>query len=613
MPPKRRSFRRHKRKQEQGTKRHKRKHTKRHKRKQGTKRRKQEQGTKRRKQEHTKRNKRGGGLNPATDESKTLLNFIFNEKTYIVRFIQELKNGDKWDIEQSIINDTGDIVYIVQFSMNDWPTLLQNIKTSTLFPLLDSNIDLNKSVNSIYKYFPVFKNRNIKLTKPGMLLDEKIVIPSPTPSDYSDLEKRFFNTFYLLEDVTNKGNFVSDAGFISDGVEVFDLASSQGGQKQRGGTELTQDQPVAFCKPSITGKVLEVVPNRQGLIGIPSVVNNTGGTVYIIKIENEEEWQNVMRLGALINHIKNSKTYQSTQYLMSLKKNQGIQLYKNIFPSSWVESVFRNYPEISHASDWEKDVSFSKDILWNFMLDLEKKQTTEYKYTFPYFPNLNKIQRCDESETDNSTYDDFEVNNFLNAFYNFTPRERVLGLTKNKQLYLYAYVPKANQGFFTKKPSFEKYFVKFYNIIKNGEPYKVGGDGIDVMNDTGKDVFIVQVVNQIDRPNKADLKWIEQGSPEDSIIFDASLNLFPSNMTNKNFLPLLKIVENPNINKVSRRIDIELDTKKNIENGYFPVFGGHNLKLVDEHGLDEIFVEPNEKPDEYNTSELKFFYNFYGL
>ena len=311
-------------------------------------------------------------------------------------------------------------------------------------------------------------------------------------------------------------------------------------------------------------------------------------------------------------------------------KDQGLDFYKDVFPSSWVESVFRNYPEISYASEWEKDVSFSNDILWNFMLDLEKKRIeidpeSKYKYTFPYFPRLNTIKLCHESYTDNDTkYDEAEVKNFLNAFYNFTPRELVPNLEKNEKLDLYAYVPdapKANPGFFKKlfKPS-EKYLVKFYNVIKKDESYKVGGDGIEeVINDTGKDVFIVQVVNQTDRPNEgADLKWINQETPgQYSIIFDSSLNLFPMKITmnNKKFLELLTVKKNENIKKISSSIDIDLlHTKKNIEIGYFPVFGGHNLKLVREiPGFDDTFVEPNEIPDEYNESELKFFNNFYNL
>ena len=108
--PIKRSFRRHKRT----------------KRKQGTNR---KQGTKRHKQ-GTKRHKRGGGLPPASDTSTTLLKFIFDNKPYTVRFIQKLKINTAWNIDPSIINDTGDTVNIVQFDMIDWPILLQNIKTS---------------------------------------------------------------------------------------------------------------------------------------------------------------------------------------------------------------------------------------------------------------------------------------------------------------------------------------------------------------------------------------------------------------------------------------------------------------------------------------------------
>ena len=211
--PIKRSFRRHKRT----------------KRKQGTNR---KQGTKRHKQ-GTKRHKRGGGLPPASDTSTTLLKFIFDNKPYTVRFIQKLKINTAWNIDPSIINDTGDTVNIVQLDMIDWPILLQNIKTSNLFPTLDSKIDLNKSENSKYRYFPVFKNRNIKLTKPGIVLDEKIVIPSPTPSDYSELEKKFFNNFYIG---LPKAQEINEGKFMYNG-EVYDLGSENegptGGSKPR--------------------------------------------------------------------------------------------------------------------------------------------------------------------------------------------------------------------------------------------------------------------------------------------------------------------------------------------------------------------------------------------
>jgi hypothetical protein len=398
-------------------------------------------------------------------------------------------------------------------------------------------------------------------------------------------------------------------------------------RRQSGGTELTLGQTVPFCLPSFSfkGTVQEVVPNGHGLIGIPSVVNNTGDAVYIIRIQEYKEWNRIMRCGDLIKELEDKKYYYDKD--KKPLKQEGLDFYKNVFSSSWVESVFRNYTEISYAPDWEKAVLFSNDILWKFMFDLEKKQKeiyseTKYKYTFPYFPKLNKIKQCDETDTDDETkYDEDEVNKFLNAFYNFTPRERVLDMKKDENLYLYADVPdapKAKQAFFgkifkkiTETPA-EKYFVKFYDIIKNGEAYKVGGDGAEVINNTGKNVFIVKIIYQENRPNKAaNLTWINKQTPgQSSIIFDASLNLFPrsfnSILKNKTFLPLLPLKNNI--------IDIELDTKKNIEKGYFPVFGGHNLKLMREiSGLDDELVEPKEIPDEYDDSELKFFYNFYNL